>query len=514
MNIYITKLIKSILNNKNINATIIDSKNWNKISFFDFVSKSIYISNLLLNDCKLNKWDVVIAFTTNPIYYSILVLWTLMAWWKFVILEPTMWVDSINSKIRELKPKVWFYDSLLISYPFVDLLLLKLWIPNPYKIDSLEIISIWNSIFNKKWIKEININYIVNKQNYQNVELYEDLDAIVVFTWWTTSEPKWVIHTHKSIYYMLKEIKNITKDTKIFYADMPQFILLWIISWKNVIVWRSNYSNKKLLNIFQKHHIDTIFCPPYKFNDIMREKLKIPKSLKYLFFGSAPVYTWFLERIYKYSNNDLKIYSIYWMTEILPIAYMEWKEKIKLSWSINWDILWYPLDSIIYELNDDKELLLSWNHASEKYLWKEKHNFIQTWDLVDIIDYNWKKIFTLLWRKKDMIIKKEYNIYPSLYEKTINNIPFIKNAAIIWIWNKDKEDEEIILCVELENNYKSKNRIKTEKEIINLLKNWIYSIDNFALPDKITFIAIPCSGKQNKVNKTILKNNYLKLIWK
>ena len=108
-----------------------------------------------------------------------------------------------------------------------------------------------------------------------------------------------------------------------------------------------------------------------------------------------------------------------------------------------------------------------------------------------------------------MIIRKEFNIYPSLYEKTINNIPFIKNAAFIGMWNKEKEDEDIVLCVELEDSYKSDNAERIKKEIFELITRGIYSIDNFAIPDIVVLIDIPCSGKQNKVNKQLLKTQYL-----
>jgi len=514
MSIYTSNLINSILNKKNIDASIKDSKTWKEMSFFNFVNNSIFIANFLINKCNLKKWEVVIAFTTNPITYSILVLGTLMAWGKFVILEPSMWEESMKSKIRELQPKVWFYDFIFVAFPYINKILSKFWIPNPYKIKWLKIISIWTSIFTKKGVIRIDLNEKKEIYNIQNKNLSEDADGIIVFTWGTTDNPKWVIHSHKSIFYMLEEIKNITINSKIFYADMPQFILLWMMSWKDVIVWRNKYSNKKLLKIINNNLIDTLFSPPYKFNDIVREKLSIPNSLQYIFFGSAPVYTWFLTRFYEYTKNNIKIYCIYGMTEMLPIAIIEWREKIELQKNIKGDILWYPLDSVIFRFEKDKELLLTWNHVSQKYLWKNVHTFIYTWDLVEIVNYNWKKIFTLLWRKKDMIIRREYNIYPSLYEKTINNIPFIKNAAFIWIWNEKKEDEDIILCIELEDLYKSKNDNKIKKDIFNLITQWIYSIDNFAIPDKITLINIPCSGKQNKVNKILLKNNYLQWIWK
>ncbi len=514
MKIYNSDLIELIIANKDIKTELFDSKTNKKMSFLDYVNNSIYLADYLINNCKLQKWEVVIAFSINPIYYSIFVLATFMAWAKFVILEPSMWEENLKSKIVELQPKIWFYDTVFVDNVFSKFILSKAKISNPYKIPWLNIISVWNNYFSKKEVLNVNFKEKREITNLEFIEFLNEDDSIVVFTWWTTSDPKWVVHSHNSIFYMLDEIKNLTKNTEVFYADMPQFILLWIISWKKVIVWRMKYSLKKLINTIKKFNVDTIFSPPYKFNDLMRKKIKIPKCLKYIFFGSAPVYTWFLEKIYKYTNDFIKIYSIYWMTEMLPIALIDWKEKIQLQENIKWDILWYPLEWIEYKLEKDNELFLKGKHASKKYFWKERYDFIQTWDVVEIVSNKWRDLLTILSRKKDMIIRKEYNIYPSLYEKTINNIPFIKNSALIWVWNEIKEDEDIVLCIELEDKYKSENFCKLKKELFQLLKFWNYSIDDFAIPDFIEKINIPCSWKQNKVNKIILKHNYLKLLWK
>jgi acyl-CoA synthetase (AMP-forming)/AMP-acid ligase II len=46
-----------------------------------------------------------------------------------------------------------------------------------------------------------------------------------------------------------------------------------------------------------------------------------------------------------------------------------------------------------------------------------------------------------------MIIRRDFNIYPSLYEDTVCRIPGISETVLIGIWNEAKEDEDIVLCV-------------------------------------------------------------------
>ena len=59
--------------------------------------------------------------------------------------------------------------------------------------------------------------------------------------------------------------KIIWGKTKIFYADLPHFVLIWINIWVKVIVWKNEISDKKFLKILEKYEIDTTFSPPYRY---------------------------------------------------------------------------------------------------------------------------------------------------------------------------------------------------------------------------------------------------------
>ena len=51
-------------------------------------------------------------------------------------------------------------------------------------------------------------------------------------------------------------------------------------------------------------------------------------------------------------------------------------------------------------------------------------------------------------RKKNMIIRKNFNIYPGLYEPTINNIPGVEVAALIGTYDEKADDENVTLFIE------------------------------------------------------------------
>ncbi len=96
-----------------------------------------------------------------------------------------------------------------------------------------------------------------------------------------------------------------------------------------------------------------------------------------------------------------------------------------------------------------------------------------------------------------MIIRRNFNVYPGLFEPTINKIEGVIESAMIGLYNKEKADEEIVLVVETE--YRM-----SEDTLAGKLRAGQYSIDREALPDRIIFMTLPRSGRQNKVNRQVL----------
>ena len=130
-----------------------------------------------------------------------------------------------------------------------------------------------------------------------------------------------------------------------------------------------------------------------------------------------------------------------------------------------------------------------------RYFESERHDGTHLTGDLGKIDENGRLI--LHGRKKDMIIRGNFNVYPGLYEPTINKIDGINEAVMIGLYNPEKADEEIILIVESECPMKS-------SDVLLKLKTGIHSIDKEALPDRIIFMKLPRSGRQNKVNRKAL----------
>jgi acyl-CoA synthetase (AMP-forming)/AMP-acid ligase II len=100
----------------------------------------------------------------------------------------------------------------------------------------------------------------------------------------------------------------------------------------------------------------------------------------------------------------------------------------------------------------------------------------------------------LLGRKKDMIIRGNFNVYPGLYEPTIHQIEGVKEAVMVGIYNDEKADEEIVLVIDGEEKL-------TVQHVMKQLTSGKFSIDKEALPDRIVFRPLPHSGRQAKIDR-------------
>lgn len=481
----------------------VSSKRW--ISWDELYKKISSLQSYFMQSW-LNKWDIVVIFLKDQIDFLAILMAAISLGWLVAIVEPTMWKSVLDQKIKLLQPKYVFLEWIVHDIFKMDFL----WIWEKYILKNIpksiytisDHLVVWKkSIVSQKTAK---LDRIYSKEGKINIWIRktEESDAaLIVFTWGTTSDPKWVIHTHESLLYTITEIRKIVGKYEVFYADLFHFSLLWIASWSKVILWDENYNTRKIEKVFSKHAINCSFFAPYKLQKFIDDKIIFPWSMHCLISWSAPVYTSFLQKLYAHIWDDIKVLCLYGMTEILPIAYIDWKEKLQVH-SLHWDVLWKPLSSISYECKDS-ELIVSGKHSSLQYIWKKQSTHISTWDLVKKQD----GYFVMIGRKKDMILRGNYNIYPWVYEPIISSIPWVKECSMFWIQESDT-NESIVLLIDREKSY-------SREDIYKLLQKWEYSIDSYALPQHILFWAIPKYWRQKKVHKKKLSQLYSqKIKWK
>jgi acyl-coenzyme A synthetase/AMP-(fatty) acid ligase len=434
------------------------------------------------------------------IFYANMMIGTVMS-----IIDPEMGRDNYKAKLHQFDPQVAFVDSrlvLLSEHPIARWIINKLRPGLPY-IPILRKCKVFTS---GPWLPIVQQHHAVTKLSQvlaeppELQELNEEEDFLVTYTSGTLNEPKGVLHSYATLRSSIQNLSELflkNQDESIS-THLPPFVLVGISSAIKVYLWDNDWSAGQKIDFISRNNITTLFGPPSDYLPLMaycEEKgMQFPSSLKNIYLGSAPVYSAFLNDLLGYVGPKVRVISIYGMTENLTVAYADAKEKITRE--VDGDWVGTPFPGVKIKALEDGELALNSNQLFIRY-WHLPNRQIphHTGDL-GVIDEDGSVV--LQGRKKDMIIRRNFNIYPGLYEPTINKLKGITQAVMVGIYNDQKADEEIILVVEGKQDLDG-------QAILEKLKSGPYSIDKEAWPDRIVFMKLPRSGRQNKVNKNQLR---------
>ncbi len=464
------------------------------------ILESIDSLALDLQKTGVTKGDRVI-FLARPSIESMLYFFALSRTGAATVLvDPEMGQDNFNSRIDFAKPKFILQDQVIekiekFSFLKPVLRFFNIWFPDnlPFPKEKRITLKKLSDILEKK-----------NKTEFKEVRIDESEDMLIIFTSGTVAKPKGVVHSYKSLSNALNIISteiSISKDD-FLYASQFYFLLIGLmVSARTYIPKNKPFNPQTFLKISKKLSITSAFLLPYEGEMIckycMDEKLSIPESFKTILFGSAPVTKGFLSRFSNISGANLRTYGVYGATEMLPIAMVGGREKI--DYTGKGDLLGKPVRETEILISEEKEILASGPQLFVKYLGDgEDAKFFYSGDIGEI-DANGNLI--LLGRKKDMIIRKGYNVYPTLFESSISKIKEVIECSMVGIYDDKIEDEKIVLFVVTDSKDKNfKNELK------KLLTSGEYSIDSYALPDEIIFIdSMPRSGRSKKIDKSRLQ---------
>ncbi len=489
---------------KEQSIAIIQSNNGESISYKELHLKSDRLAVGLVKN-GFSVGDRILLLVRPGIDAVVCVLAALKAGGCIVIADPGTGNELFRERIKEASPDWTFIDPLLNRLSRHHRLLkwarmLDKSIPDleGVKLPRPIICSTHNNT-KSPTITSLSSN---NNEPIRLPNLQPSQEAIIVFTSGTTSKPKGVVHTHKTLASSLTNIEKLLSVSKPrLYTSQPYFLLLGIGVGAEVIINSRSFNPKRFLRDSQKYKPNLIFGPPGEFLPLIaycqRYNKKFPSSYEQVLFGSAPVAQAFLKKFYQIASLKLETQCIYGMTEAIPIATISGRDK--LEWQGSGDVLGSLAPGITINIDKAGELAVSGPNVMPHYLNKQPEKYIKTGDIVQKDKQN---LLVLKGRKKDMILRRSYNIYPSLYEPTISKIPGINDVALIGIYDDRIADEKVILVVELEPNVKL-----SASDIYKALTQSTYSIDANALPDEIQFRHLPRAGRQLKVDKQALRKD-------
>jgi len=500
----VTPLVELVTNEPN--KIVFITKNEKTTSSNLLNNSQLIALNLLKQNFKEN--DIVVMAIEPGKHFIEIIYALLMLRAKIAIIDPEMGSDNYASKIKQLSPQWIFADSRLLfinNWPLLKKVIhyLKNNIPNIDFNNSSAIIKVGINL--PVFKKHINFNKLLypTKDTFNLINSKVSYDNIIVYTSGTLDIPKGVLHSDKSLSTTINLLRQIIAADKndIVGTYLPHFMLLGIASGLVIKIMPTKMTAKEKLTWLEKEKINVLFGPPSEQLPLVlyceNTNTIFPETVKHLMLGSAPVHQGFLKRLVKVINSKTKITCTYGMTEHLLVSIADGRDKI--NYEGEGDLLGKILNEVDVKINDDKEIIVKSNQIFSRYFHMEhREEWHSTGDL-GMKDKNGNLI--LLGRKKEMIIRKDFNLYPALYEGTIKKIPEINEAAFVGIYNDDILDEKVYLAIE------------TDKEDLNEIEKLLikgkYSIDRQALPDVIFKMKIPRKGRQDKIDRAAIVN-YIK----
>lgn len=472
----------------------------------EILESSIKLADGLIK-AGVTKNDTVVIATQPGIEFVRIIFATMLIGTKVALIDPDMGRESYRSKMKQLNPKWCFIDYRLLmlqEHPILRFVYFKtnhLGIYIPYDKNINYIATGKKLPVIKKHFKLSRLLKNGNKDTHFDGRHADDYPYIITYTSGTVNEPKGVLHSLGTIGTSISHIRNIVDKEKpqSLATHLPHYMLLGICTGIKVYVWDSKLSASQKITFLEKNRITTVFGPPAEILELINYcnsvDCKIPDSVEHIILGSAPIHIPFLEKLIKYLNPSTQITCMYGMTENLVVATIDGRKKVKYKQS--GDLLGEIIPNVNVQIDENNQILIQSDQLHLRYLnQSSREEWHQTGDL-GYIDND--GLLVLTGRKKDMIIRENFNIYPELYETTIKKIPGIEEVALVGKYDEAIADEKIYLFVESTIQY-------TELEILNFLNYGKYSIDKQAIPDHVIFKAIPRSGRQSKIDKNKLRS--------
>jgi long-subunit acyl-CoA synthetase (AMP-forming) len=467
--------------------------------------------NLALNlqEKGFKKGDKVVIATAPSADFVKIIYALIFLQGKVAIIDPEMGRDNYKSKLKQINPDWAFVDTrllLLQEHPILRYFYLRKSKSNPYfpYTPTAKTIAcgIWLPLLQRKWFLRPLFQRTDNNVRWAE-SANPDNDFLITYTSGTLTEPKGVVHSFASLHQSLYHIGNQldTSEERLVATYLPHYLLIAISVKIPAILYDPKLSAADKLVFFEQHQVSTIMGPPSDFLPMIQlcesECRQFPACIRHIMLGSAPVTRRFLQRLCDVLPAHVRITCLYGMTEHLLVATID--GRFKKDYDCEGDLLGKPVEGVQLQFVDNEILVRSEQLFSRYFHLSERDAYHSTGDLGEL-DKNGYLI--LHGRKKDMIIRRNFNIYPAIYESTINRIDGITEAVLVGVYDDVIHDEKVYLVVE--------GTINDKKALFEKIRHGTYSIDAEAMPDDIVFMTLPRSGRQHKVNKEAIRKQLKK----
>jgi len=319
-----------------------------------------------------------------------------------------------------------------------------------------------------------------------------EADAIVTFTSGTTGQPKGVVHTLASISANVVNFANRfgIEPGSLVYAEP---MTLGVVALTRGATWQIPVESEALPQV-----IDVLFAVPADLARILRKAGGVSQrpTVRIVGTGAAPVLSPLIEDIAATFGAATEIVNVYGMTEMLPIATCDARAKLAhIAAGGRGDLVGVPMGDTKIRLAADGEIEISGSGLMNRYFGRSPEAWHPTGDLGNV---RADGQLVLLGRKKNMLIRGNMNIYPSLYEPGICTIPGVADAAIVGVPDRIGDDR-VMLFVVARPGFDSAKVLGAVRSQVHL------HMDEDALPDRVELLdSMPLSGRSLKRDSLVL----------
>ena len=328
-------------------------------------------------------------------------------------------------------------------------------------------------------------------------------EAFIVFTSGTTGAPRAVVHSWRSMQGVFEAVGGLLGSVagSVVYARDLHVILPALMAGATVVVpARPGFVENRVIRDLRKFRVTHYFCVAAELQKLAAlvdaQKRQLPDTLREVWIGAAPVRAAFLKQLQGILARNTQVWCVYGMTEILPVARVSLLEK--LAYQGEGDLVGACVPGVSARISSEGELLVRGCNLFDRYFGEPACDEHATGDLARLDGGR----IVLLGRRKDMIIRRRFNIYPELYEPTIECIQGVRRCAMVGFYDDVLADERLVLVVEPDADI---DVVKLKKRVWSELQAGPLAIDIPALPDSIVVMHLPVSGRSSKVDKKKLR---------
>ena len=329
-------------------------------------------------------------------------------------------------------------------------------------------------------------------------------EAFIVFTSGTTDAPKAAVHSQASLEAIV-EVVGGQMDAgpgDVLLARDLHLVTPALLRGATVLIPpHGRFAAARVLAMLSAARVTHAFGVPHDWqlllDHCLRTRRRLPSSLRLVMLGAAPVHRPFLERLRDVLAPGTRVLSVYGMTEMGPVASVGLEEK--LAYAGPGDFVGTLLPGVTARTSADGELLVRGPGLFRGYLGQPPVTEHATGDMAVLTE---GERVSLLGRRKDMIIRGHHNIYPELYESTLEAIPGVRRCAMFGVYDEAIADERVVVAVEHDPGL---DPVAFEQRFRHEICEGAHRIDVAAQPDAIFVGPLPTGGRSDKLDKRALR---------